>query len=143
MSRPTKLTPEVRETIVEAIRKGVPARHAAQLAGITESTFHNWISSGKVAKSGRFLEFLESIKRAEAEAIEAAVGSIRTAMPDDWRAAMTYLERRYPEDWARRQVLVVEQEPEQPKVEDAVDSLVDALSGAEAPDPDAPGESQG
>jgi hypothetical protein len=42
MSRPTKFTPETVHGILAGIRAGLPYRLAAEAAGVSESTFHQW-----------------------------------------------------------------------------------------------------
>jgi len=91
--RPTKLTPEVQEKIVTAIRAGNYAQVAAVYAGIGERTFYRWMEQGKRAKAGCYRQFWQAVKAAEGEAEVRAVAIIQKKMPDDWRAAMSYLER--------------------------------------------------
>ena len=82
MGRPSKLTTERQEAILGFIRAGVPNVHAAQLSGISETTFYEWLSKaqGKTEKNdARFPEFLESLKEAEAGFIESNLGVIRRA----------------------------------------------------------------
>ena len=80
MGRPSKLTPERQEAILGFIRAGVPNVRAAQLSGISETTFYEWLSKaqGKTEKNdARFPEFSESLKEAEAGFIESNLGVIR------------------------------------------------------------------
>lgn len=119
IGRPTALTPEVRRTVVQAIRGGVYAHVAAQHAGIAPSTYYGWMARGRAERdrllamieegedrpapldSERpFLEFLEAVSRADAEAEIVATLKVRQA--DDWRAAAWYLERRHPDRYGRR-----------------------------------------
>jgi len=44
MARPTKLNPEARECILDALRDGNRRVIAARLAGVGESTFHSWMA---------------------------------------------------------------------------------------------------
>ena len=57
MGRPSKISAEIVELILEAIRKGLTYREAATLAGINEATLHRWRQRGKAARSGPFFEF--------------------------------------------------------------------------------------
>ena len=109
--RQTKLTPEIQEKIVSAIRAGNFAAVAAGYAGICESTFYRWIQKGKEAKSGIYCEFREAIKSAENESEVRAVAHIQKHMTKNWQAAMTYLERKHPDRWGRRDRLKVEIDP--------------------------------
>lgn len=100
--RPTKLTPLVHQTIVTAIRAGNYANVSAGYAGISDRTYHGWITRGRKEESGIYHEFFQAVKAAEHEAEVRAVAMVQSAMPDNWTAAMTYLERKFPNRWGRR-----------------------------------------
>ncbi|MFO7948118.1 MAG: hypothetical protein R6V19_15035 [Armatimonadota bacterium] len=111
--RKTKLTAKLQDEICGHLASGCYAVTACELAGISESTFYNWLERGRDGEDP-FLEFLESVKKAEAQAEVKALTIIQNAMADDWKAAMTWLERKFPDRWARRKPLdVAEAEPEQ------------------------------
>lgn len=100
--RPTKLTPEVQEKICNAIRAGNYYEAACAYAGIGYSTFRTWMIKGEKARSGKYREFVEAIKKAEYEAEVRLVAQWQKHMPENWQAIATFLERRYPERWGRR-----------------------------------------
>ena len=103
MARPTKLTPQVRERIAESIRAGAYAEQAARAAGITPSTYYDWIKRGEAGERP-FSEFSDAVRACEAEAEVAAITVLRdAAQTGEWRAAAHYLERRHPERWGRRE----------------------------------------
>nr|PZN07741.1 MAG: hypothetical protein DIU64_11805 [Caldicoprobacter oshimai] len=102
MGRPSKLTPEVQEKICNAIRAGNYYEAACAYAGIDYSTFRRWIIKGEKAKSGKYYDFCEAVKKAEYEAEMRLVAMWQKHMPDNWQAIATFLERRFPERWARR-----------------------------------------
>lgn len=110
MGRPTKLTEKVREQIVSAVREGCYQDVAARAAGIAPSTFYNWKARGEEGgkRNAIYVEFLDELTRAEAEAEQLAVHVWRKAFGNDWRAAMEYLARRHPENWTRRENVKVE-----------------------------------
>ncbi len=128
----TKLTPELQEALVQAIRAGNYAAVAVQYAGISRSTFYRWMQRGQRAKSGLYCEFFEAIRRAESQAEVRAVAILQGHMKDSWRAAMTFLERKYPDRWGRKDRLKIDIEPRQALAEllgmepDEIDSMVDA-----------------
>ena len=65
--RPSKLTPELKEEILTAIGKGgCTYADACFKAGIDESTFHRWKQKGQEQDRGRFREFCNELKGAEA-----------------------------------------------------------------------------
>jgi hypothetical protein len=103
MARPTKLTPEVKERIVKAVRAGNYPEVAAQSAGISKATYYRWMSVGEKAVSGIQREFYEAVRDAEADAEVEVVARILKAVPEEWRAGLALLERRHPERWGRRQ----------------------------------------
>jgi hypothetical protein len=104
MARPSKLTPEVTKRLTEAIRAGNYYEAACGYAGLGYSTFRAWMVRGEEAKSGKYREFMESIKKAEHEAEVRMVAMWQKHMPDNWQAIATFLERRYPDRWGRKRL---------------------------------------
>jgi len=103
IGRPSKLVPETRKRVIEAIRAGVPFRHAAALGDIGESTFYRWMERGEAEESGGYREFREAVMRAKTEGMVARVLMVhRAAMKGDWRAAMALLRHDDPEYFADR-----------------------------------------
>jgi len=100
--RKDKLTPEVQQKLIEAIKEGNYYEAACAYAGISYQTFLNWLERGKREKSGKFFEFFEAVTRAEAEAERKIVKMWIEAIPEDWRAARDFLERRYPDRWGKK-----------------------------------------
>ena len=113
MGRESKLTPEVKEKILSALRAGNYANVAAEYAGISETTFYRWLRKGREAKRGIYREFFAAVQRAEREAEVRAVAILQRHMDDNWQAAMTYLERKFPERWGRRDHLKVDIDPKE------------------------------
>ena len=130
--RPSKLTPEVQEKIITAIRAGNYAQVAAVYAGIGESTFYRWMAQGERAKAGRYRRFWQAVKEAEGEAEVRAVAIIQKKMPEDWRAAMTYLERKHPKRWGRRMDVTSGDEPIQGVVPVKVETAEEARQALRA-----------
>lgn len=89
----TKYTPERHVAIINAIEQGVPYRHAAAIAGISEDTMQRWRE--------RFAAFAEAIKAAEGRAVAGRLARIRQAEPDHWQAAAWWLERKYPQEFGK------------------------------------------
>lgn len=109
--RKIKLTAELTEEICNHIKQGNYAKTACALCNISESTYYDWIRRGKKAKSGKFLQFLQSIKNAEKFADAYFVQLIRQAAekhPMNWTAAAWLLERRNPEEWGNIERLELE-----------------------------------
>lgn len=106
MARPTKLTPEVEEKILKAIRSDNYAETAARYAGVDRSTYFRWMERGNPAgiapADSRYRTFRARVEQAQAEAEVHDVTIIAKAGERDWRARLELLKRRHPERWARR-----------------------------------------
>lgn len=130
MGRTSKLTKEVQQRITQAIRVGMTYERACAVAGICFQTYRNWQLRGEREKSGMYFDFLEAVKKAEAEAelmhlsaiLKASKGGdeireVRRTIVDgqvvnevvslrptqaQWQASAWLLERRYPERYRRR-----------------------------------------
>ena len=61
-------------------------------------------SGERKAKSGKYREFMEAIKKAEHEAEVRMVAMWQKHMPENWQAIATFLERRYPDRWGRKRL---------------------------------------
>lgn len=100
MARPLKLTDETSKLIVEALRTGNTRKDASESNGVAYATFIKWIHLGESGIKP-YVQFLEQVNKAEAEARIACVNVIvQVAAKGDWRAAMEYLSRRDPENWS-------------------------------------------
>jgi hypothetical protein len=87
--RPSKRTSETEKKILDSIARGLPLKTAAALAGIAESTLHEW----RKLDAG----FDKAVAKAEAQPVMESVQTIRAAGRDDWKASSWFLERRHPE----------------------------------------------
>ena len=129
--RPTLLTPETQGEIVSMLKAGNYLEVAATYAGINRATLFNWLARGRreeariaaLRSEGLdpepqeaeriYLDFLDAVQHAEAEAETYAVLTVRNLMAarnEDGdlrdenvrlRAASTYLERKAPARWSR------------------------------------------
>lgn len=66
MGRPSKFS-KARPLIIRGIELGLSYNNAAISAGITATTFYNWLEKGEAEKKGTFNDFLDDIKKAEAK----------------------------------------------------------------------------
>lgn len=106
--RRSKLTPERKQKLVDALKGGNYRQTAALYAGIGVSTFYRWLEIGEADlerdKQSPERELLEAVKEAEAQAEIAAIALISRAAADgSWQAAAWRLERKYPDRWGRRE----------------------------------------
>jgi len=102
MARPTKLTPEVQERIITALRAGNYQETAARYAGISEATFYDWMARGREEPGSAFAEFLEAVEKAKSDAEVRDLYLIdQAAQTGSWQAAAWKLERKFPHKWGR------------------------------------------
>ena len=109
VGRPSKLTESRMEKLIEALRSGSYRIDACRAASIHYNTLLAWEKKGKSQTSGEYVEFLEALRRAEAEAVVSNIEVItKAAQSGDWRAAAWFLEHKYPNNWARLEKRAVE-----------------------------------
>lgn len=101
--RPTKLTPEVRQTIVTYLKAGNYVETAAAAAGINKDTIYEWLKRGANEGKGIYKEFSDAVEKALAEGEILAVNSILRADEKQWQARAWWLERRCHERWGRKE----------------------------------------
>jgi hypothetical protein len=100
----TKFNPDTCHKIIQALEAGNYRKTAAALAGVSESAFYKWIEKGTTNKSGKYVEFVESVKRAEEKAKAYHLQQIRKASENgSWQASAWYLERKHYKEWGRKQ----------------------------------------
>jgi hypothetical protein len=106
MARPTKLTAQLEEQIVRAIRAGSFPEVAARYAGVDRSTYYRWMERGdpEGTRSAdrphrRFRRAVEQAQAADEVRDTTLVGK---AAERDWRAAAWRFERRHRARWGRQ-----------------------------------------
>jgi transposase len=112
--RPTRLTPEVQETIVTVLKTGAYLETAAAFAGVSLEAVYAWMRRGKLKGRSIYKDFRQAVERASAEAevkdllvIDAAAKGATdpatgaTVRSPNWNAAAWRLERRHPRKWGR------------------------------------------
>lgn len=97
MGRKTKLNSDITKIFTTAIEVGMCFKLACQYAGISESTFYAWMSRGQIESTGLYVEFMESIKRAESRhaLVNLAIIQKKAKEENNWHAAAWLLERRH------------------------------------------------
>jgi hypothetical protein len=101
-SAPYKLTPEVHDRIVAAVRAGNYIETAAAFAGISKETLYQWLKSGARADSGPLREFVDAVHQALAAAEVRDITLIGKAAEKNWQAAAWRRERMAPQRWGMR-----------------------------------------
>jgi hypothetical protein len=76
------------EKLIEALRSGAYRIDASRTAGIHYNTLLAWKKKGEDEQSGEYVEFLDALRKAEAEAVITNFEVItRAAQDGDWKAA--------------------------------------------------------
>jgi hypothetical protein len=104
-SKPSKLTPEVHEKIVNAVAAGCVLETGAAYAGVNTWTFRDWLRRGraelKEGKQNRYTRLVEELEQARAQTEVSRVGRIAKAgMDGDWKADAWWLEHALQDRYA-------------------------------------------
>lgn len=105
--RPTKLTPEVTEKFLTALKAGSYIETAAAYAGIHKDTLYEWLKKGSRDQAEGHSRtsaalFSDAVGKAMADCEMVDLATIRKASKMNWQAAAWRLERRFPDRWGRR-----------------------------------------
>jgi hypothetical protein len=90
--RKPKLTADLEKRLLGMIRAGVPFDVACPGAGIASRTLRIWRERA-LAGEERYLQFIDKLEAARAEAHAGIVIQLRKASVSDWRAGAWLLER--------------------------------------------------
>ena len=114
--RPSKISKEISDAIVENLRLGNYIEHASAACGINKSTLYLWLERGRKEQEKIdaglepnpdeqiFLEFSNAVEKAKAEAVSRNVAIIqKSAHHGTWQAAAWWLERSHSKKWGRQQ----------------------------------------
>lgn len=115
--RPTSLTPELADRIVDMVRGGNFRATALRACGLSKNVIRNWELAGEEGKEP-YASFTERLQEAEAESEAKLVAEVRNARPqvvgvsgpDLWQARLALLERRFPNRWSARVRTTVDEE---------------------------------
>jgi hypothetical protein len=105
--RPGKLTPEVQQRLVAAIKAGNYHHAACRFASVAYRTFTRWMAKGKKTRRGPFRDFRDAVLKAEAEAETAAVAAWKASMPSHPSEYRHFLAKRWPQRWSEKRRLEV------------------------------------
>lgn len=98
----SKLTRELLQRVVAAIRVGNRIDVAAKANGVHPDTLMLWMRKGREATRGLYHDLAVGVDRAVAESEMRDLGVVDAASAEQWQAAAWKLERRYPEHYGRR-----------------------------------------
>jgi transposase len=128
MSRRTSLSKDMIEMTYDLLKEGHYNEDVAEYIGVSQQTFYNWMNKGEelhemseeeyeehikqlpnetTKKNAKlFLEFFETVKRANTEAKMQALRNIRKAGKKSWQAEAWFLERKFRSQFARTAIVV-------------------------------------
>ena len=120
--RPTLCTPEMVDALVARVRAGVPINRACGAAGISQTTFYEWM---RRAESGEepYAQFADRVTIAKNQTCADLAEVITTAaMEGDVKAAQWYLERADRHNWSKatETTINVNAAPQQPTIDASV-----------------------
>lgn len=98
---------EMIEKVYHLVLEGNYADVAAQCLNIDEGTYYNYMKRARREldeglTDTLFIKFFQAIKKAEAEAEQKFLETIKKASITTWQAAAWYLERKHRAKWATR-----------------------------------------
>jgi sirohydrochlorin ferrochelatase len=111
---PHKMTPAVLKVIQSELEAHANRMLAAQAAGISRWSFHQWTTRGRedtdAGVESPYTRFLDMVETAEAVWAQRLIERIETASMDtsQWRAAAWMLEKKFPDEYARLPVSKME-----------------------------------
>ena len=101
VGRPPKINPEIIEKIVSYVEASNYIEVACLACGISESTYYSWKEQGERNPDSVYGRFLESVKKAEANAEVEDIAYIREGR-DNWQARAWIRERKAYQRWGRK-----------------------------------------
>lgn len=131
---PSKLTPELNQAFAESIALGMPVKYACDMHGINADTYHRWMKAGEKESEPKYVQFYESIKKAQSQFIAHNLTIIKNAAQAQWLPAAWLLERKAPSDFGRNQTkikLELKNDCATDKALSLVDQVIDKVAGGE------------
>jgi hypothetical protein len=111
MARPTILTNELQQQLVDTLANGVPISDACAYVGITDRAYYGWMARGKRggADNELYIQFFQEITRARVRARVSAITMIRKSVVNgNTEDARWFLERSDPANWGRHNYTHIE-----------------------------------
>jgi hypothetical protein len=102
--RPSTLTREIGQKIIDSVRKMLSINHSSELHCVPRTTTQSWMDRGRVdieaGIESDFAWFSANIKKARSEFIEESVYRLRGGV-QNWQATAWLLERCCAEDFGK------------------------------------------
>ena len=91
LSNPTR-----RKRFVDAIRLGMTIKLAAQYAGVSRESAHQWLKRGEEQEDGVRRDFYDAVQKADADCAASMLKSVKKAAnAGDWRAGRWLMATRH------------------------------------------------
>lgn len=103
VGRPSKISQEKIDIIVNALRTGAYIETCALHAGVDKRTIYDWLKKGNNGENELCVKFLNAVNKAMAEAELRDIRNIQMHAEKDWRASAWRLERKFPKKWGYKQ----------------------------------------
>lgn len=105
--RPTLCTPEIVDMLVARVRSGVPINRACGAAGISQTSFYEWMRRAELGEEP-YAQFADRVTQAKSELLcDLAAGVTSAALWGDVKAAQWILERADRHNWSKSADTVV------------------------------------
>lgn len=106
----SKLTKDLQTEITTVIRQGGYTYHAIEAAGISQTTYQNWMARGaKYEETGGpkadrpYYDFAVAVRKAQSrDALRSQSVVTRAELAGDWKAAAWSLEKKHPMTYGQR-----------------------------------------
>ena len=85
------MTPDVQENLLKSVKLGMTLALAAQRAGITPQTAHNWRKRGEEEGDGPFFDFSVELARARSQGVATLLGKVWEAIANGDVASARWL----------------------------------------------------
>ena len=115
VGRPSKWEESRVEELVKWLKLGYYIEDACTMAGIGKTTYYNWIAKAEQEEGPEYVEFMNAVKKARAEAEGAHIMNIRRAADNGvWQASAWFLERSHPKKWGKKNPDLVDENDDGP-----------------------------
>ena len=104
----TILNEKLIKDVCDKLKEGVPILTTCRAAGISESTYYDWIKRGQGLHQERsqeeiYVKFVEEVEKAVAD---SEINLLNRIMKEkSWQAKTWILERRFPKSWSKQSAL--------------------------------------
>lgn len=122
VGRPSKLTEETKNRLMQALIASCSIADACAYAEISDATYYKWQERARghkaAGRKSEYTEFFDDLARAQAKAKPRLIMLLSKAAERDPRTTLAILERRYPKEWGVRQYVETRDRTGEPELRD-------------------------